>query len=111
MLSKERHQTATGPGPWRNMQDLEMTTLGWVDWFNNRRLLGPMETSRQQRPKRTSMHSATCSIWSHEMKLKVSAETGAFHETPIASIPKPPWPSSAAFAPSRPQAAGPTECV
>ena len=29
-------------GPWRNMQDLEMTTLGWVDWFNNRRLLGPI---------------------------------------------------------------------
>ena len=29
-------------GPWRNMQDLEMATLGWVDWFNNRRLLGPI---------------------------------------------------------------------
>jgi transposase InsO family protein len=24
------------------MQDLEMATLGWVDWFNNRRLLGPI---------------------------------------------------------------------
>lgn len=32
-------------GLWRNMQDLEMTTLGWVDWFNNRRLLGPTENS------------------------------------------------------------------
>ena len=30
-------------GPWRNMQDLEMATLGWADWFNNRRLLGPIE--------------------------------------------------------------------
>ena len=29
-------------GPWRNMQDLELATLGWVDWFNNRRLLGPI---------------------------------------------------------------------
>jgi transposase InsO family protein len=29
-------------GPWRNMQELEMATLGWVDWFNNRRLLGPI---------------------------------------------------------------------
>ncbi|MEI4235237.1 hypothetical protein V8324_20590, partial [Roseovarius sp. D22-M7] len=29
-------------GPWRNMQDLKMATLGWVDWFNNRRLLGPI---------------------------------------------------------------------
>ncbi len=49
-------------GPWRNIQELEMATLGWVDWFNNRRLLVPSETSRQQRLKRTSMHSATCSI-------------------------------------------------
>ncbi|SHI59228.1 Transposase InsO and inactivated derivatives [Shimia gijangensis] len=29
-------------GPWRNIQDLEMATLGWVDWVNNRRLLGPI---------------------------------------------------------------------
>jgi putative transposase len=29
-------------GPWRNMQNLEMATLGWVDWFNHRRLLGPI---------------------------------------------------------------------
>ena len=37
-------------GPWRNMQDLEKATLGWVDTgvcrqtpeFNNRRLLGPI---------------------------------------------------------------------
>jgi len=29
-------------GPWRNMQDLELATLGWVDWFNNRHLLGPI---------------------------------------------------------------------
>jgi transposase InsO family protein len=28
--------------PWRNMQELEMVTLGWIDWFNNRRLLGPI---------------------------------------------------------------------
>jgi hypothetical protein len=26
----------------RNMQALELATLGWVDWFNNRRLLGPI---------------------------------------------------------------------
>jgi transposase InsO family protein len=26
------------------MQVLEMVTLGWVDWFNNRRLLGPIRS-------------------------------------------------------------------
>jgi hypothetical protein len=34
--------------------------------------LAPSETSCQQRLKTTSMHSAKCSIWSREMKLKVS---------------------------------------
>lgn len=29
-------------GPWRNVEDVEFATLEWVDWFNNRRLLGPI---------------------------------------------------------------------
>ena len=29
-------------GSWRDMQDLEMATLGWIDWSNNRRRLGPI---------------------------------------------------------------------
>ena len=27
-------------GPWKNIDDVEYATLEWVDWFNNRRLLG-----------------------------------------------------------------------
>ena len=29
-------------GPWRNVEGVEFTTLEWVDWFNNRRLLEPI---------------------------------------------------------------------
>ncbi len=29
-------------GPWRSMEAVEFTTLEWVDWFNNRRLLEPI---------------------------------------------------------------------
>ncbi len=29
-------------GPWRNLEDVEFATLEWVDWFNNRRLFGPI---------------------------------------------------------------------
>jgi transposase InsO family protein len=29
-------------GPWRNRQAVEMATLAGVDWFNHRRLLGPI---------------------------------------------------------------------
>jgi len=27
---------------WRTMEAVEWETLKWVDWFNNRRLLGPI---------------------------------------------------------------------
>ena len=29
-------------GPWKNIHRVEHETLAWVDWFNNRRLLGPI---------------------------------------------------------------------
>jgi putative transposase len=29
-------------GPWRTMEAVELATLDWVDWFNNRRLLEPI---------------------------------------------------------------------
>ena len=25
-------------GPWRGIEDVEIATLKWVDWYNNRRL-------------------------------------------------------------------------
>ena len=30
-------------GPWRNIEDVEFATLTWVDWFNHRRLLEPID--------------------------------------------------------------------
>jgi putative transposase len=27
---------------WKNLEAVELATLDWVDWFNNRRLLGPI---------------------------------------------------------------------
>jgi putative transposase len=29
-------------GPWRSLEAVEFATLAWVDWFNKRRLLGPI---------------------------------------------------------------------
>ena len=29
-------------GPWRSLETVEFATLGWVDWFNTRRLLEPI---------------------------------------------------------------------
>ena len=30
-------------GPWRSVDEVEYATLEWVDWFNNRRLLEPID--------------------------------------------------------------------
>jgi len=32
----------TMQGPWRNVDDVELATLGWVHWWNHRRLLAPI---------------------------------------------------------------------
>jgi transposase InsO family protein len=29
-------------GPWQGIDEVEFTWLEWVDWFNNRRLFGPI---------------------------------------------------------------------
>ncbi|MEZ5336839.1 MAG: IS3 family transposase [bacterium] len=29
-------------GPWRSREHVELATLQWVDWYNNRRLMGPL---------------------------------------------------------------------
>jgi putative transposase len=29
-------------GPWKSLEAVELATLEWVDWFNHRRLLGPI---------------------------------------------------------------------
>ena len=29
-------------GPWRLFEAVEFATLKWIDWFNNRRLFGPI---------------------------------------------------------------------
>ena len=33
-------------GPWRSFEAVELATLEWVDWFNNRRLLEPIGVRR-----------------------------------------------------------------
>ena len=29
-------------GPWKSLREVEWETLQWIDWNNNRRLLGPI---------------------------------------------------------------------
>jgi len=37
-----RLKRAGGAGHWRNFEQVEFSTLEWVDWFNNIQLLKPI---------------------------------------------------------------------
>jgi len=37
-----QHTVIGKDDPWRTVDHVEFETLKWVDWFNNRRLLGPI---------------------------------------------------------------------
>ena len=50
-------------GPWRSFEAVEFATLEWVDWFNNRRLLEPIATSRLPRQKPPTMRKSKSSLW------------------------------------------------
>ncbi|GAB9171889.1 hypothetical protein BDS110ZK25_82900 [Bradyrhizobium diazoefficiens] len=64
-------------GPWRSFEAVEFATLEWVDWFNNRRLLDPSETSRRPKPS-----NATTPCWNnqprrHNLNQMASGKPGA----------------------------------
>ena len=67
--SKAQTRLTTEPttrrGPWRGLDDLELATLEWVDWYNRRRLhsaldyLPPAEYERNQERELVSAGAGT----------------------------------------------------
>ena len=41
-------------GPWHNASDLELATLGYIDWFNNTRIPRPWTTAPQPKSRPTT---------------------------------------------------------
>lgn len=42
MIGLYKTELIRNMGPWRGLDDLELGTLEWVDWWNHRRLFGPI---------------------------------------------------------------------
>ena len=42
MFGLYKTELVRNKGPWRGLDDLELATLEWVDWFNHRRLFGEL---------------------------------------------------------------------
>ena len=56
----------TKAGPWKNIDEVELATLEWVDWFNNRRILEPIGNIPPAE-LRTDVLSATGSVMRSSM--------------------------------------------
>jgi putative transposase len=63
-------------GPWRGLDTVEMATLEWVDWFNNRRVFSAIGNIPQPRPKPT-ITSQQHRLKSFRWQNKLSTESGA----------------------------------
>jgi transposase InsO family protein len=48
---------------WRTREEVEWATLHWVDWFNNRRLLEPVATSRRPKQRRSTIRDPPSPPW------------------------------------------------
>jgi len=42
MFGLYKTELVRNKGPWQGLDDLELATLEWVDWFNHRRLFGQL---------------------------------------------------------------------
>ena len=69
-------------GPWRSLEAVEFATLKWVDWFNHRRLLEPIETSRRQKPNCATMRKPRSAPWRRDSNKNASGKPGACVDAP-----------------------------
>ncbi len=77
---------ATWSGPWKTIDDLELATAEWVDWYNYRRLHSPVTTLWV--PKTPSM---CCDL--HRRKPCRGSQDGAREDHPPCSCDCPTSPS------------------
>ena len=64
-------------GPWKSLESVEYATLEWVDWFNNRRLLEPIEIFHRLNVSRHIMLWRRLRSWWLDSHKKHSGITGA----------------------------------
>ncbi len=71
-------------GPWRGIDPVEYATLEWVDWFNNRRLLGPIGNippAEYEKMYYDQIETPAAVAGLNPSTNRVSGEPGAVHST------------------------------
>src|SRR5690606_20918003 len=64
---------------WRSREEVEWETLGWVDWYNNRRLLGSVGNIPRQKPRRRTTPATRVTPWRRDSNEMASGEAVAIH--------------------------------
>ena len=64
-------------GPWRSLQAVELATLEWVDWFNNRRLFGPISIIPPAEAEQITIVKLPSPSWRRDSSKTVSGKPGA----------------------------------
>ena len=64
-------------GPWRSLELVEFATLEWVEWFNNRRLLGPIGNVPPAEAEARYYADLRHSQWRRDSKKPASGKPGA----------------------------------
>ncbi|NUP17692.1 MAG: IS3 family transposase [Streptomyces sp.] len=65
-------------GPWKGLDDVELATMEWVDWYNNRRLKAPARTFHPPNTKPSTAQRST-QLLSPQPRNPVSNKSGAVH--------------------------------
>ena len=66
-------------GPWRSFEAVELATLEWVDWFNNRRLLEPIGNIPRPKLRNATTPCSSSQTWRRDSNKMASAKPGAVH--------------------------------
>jgi putative transposase len=85
MIGLYKTELVRNKGPWRGLDDLELATLEWVDWFNHRRLFedhGRIPPSS----KRTSTVTPSLPTWQRLKPPSLHETRGGSADAPPGSV-------------------------
>ena len=68
-------------GPRRGLEAAEFTTLDWVDWYNNRRILAPMGSRLPAETEAATIARESTRRWPRDSRKAVSGRPGAVQDT------------------------------
>lgn len=81
MIGLYKTELVRNKGPWRGLDDLELATLEWIDWWNHRRLLGPIGRIPPAEAEAPVLRSESHGHGGHDSSNRVSVNPGGVQDS------------------------------